>query len=126
MANIVKGKKVRCYYAETTASEKPVKICRRHFIHSAESKGLWAHIRDLTATEKTVNDAVGHSVSVQIIIGYNPNVLEKWEKLIFIDEQNRTYKLKTKPDEYEYEKTDLKLVAYAFKDETAYGGDVYD
>ena len=54
------------------------------------------------------------------------NVLEKWEKLVFIDEQDRTYKLKTKPDEYEYEKTDLKLVAYAFKDETTYGGDVYD
>lgn len=121
----VKGQKVQAFYTEM-AREKPVKTYTRKFIHSRESGGFWVHIRDLMQRERLANEAVGHQVAVVIRIGYNPRVLDLWEKLTFIDERGVSYRLKDKPDEFDYDKGDLKMTAYAFKDDTNYEGDVYE
>lgn len=121
----VKGQKVRAFYTKTKL-EKPIKTYTRHFIHSKASGGFWAHIRDLTLRERLTNEAIGHQVVVVIRVGYNPKILDLWEQLIFIDEKGTTYRLKEKPDEYEYSKSDIKLTAYAFNDDKSYEEDVYE
>ena len=56
-----------------------------------------------------------------------PKILSMWEKLTLVDEQGRTYTIKEKPDEFDYTKQDIKIVAYEFKDERTYqGGDTYE
>ncbi|MGN0817483.1 MAG: head-tail adaptor protein [Christensenellaceae bacterium] len=125
MSKIVKGKKIRCFYAETVR-EKPTKTHTRHFIHSKDSGGFWAHIRDLSQREKLANESVGHQTVVQIIVGYNPKILDMWERLTIIDEKGVSYTIREKPDEFEYAKEDLKITAYAFRDEKDYTEDTYD
>lgn len=122
---IVKNEKIRCFYADVVRV-KPNRAIARNFIHTRQSFGFWAHIRDLSQRERSANDAVGHQTVVQIIVGYNPRIIELWEKLVIIDERGTTYKIKEKPDEYEYTKGDIKIIAYAFRDDTVYGEDVYE
>lgn len=114
-----KNDKIKCFYS-VKRREKPNVITVRHFIHSRRSGGLWAFVRDLSQQERQANDAVEHSVAVVITIGYNPKFLANWEKIIIIDKNDVSYKLKEKPDEFAYAKTDLKFTAYAFKNEDTY------
>lgn len=120
-----KGQKIRCFYAVVTR-EKPVKTYTRKFIHSKESGGFWAHIRDLTQRERLANEAVGHQTAVQIRVGFNPKILDLWDSLVVIDERGNFYKIKEKPDEYEYDKSDIKFTAYAYRDDTQYVEDIYE
>lgn len=124
MAETVKNQKIRCFFVENYL-QKPNKLLVRHFIHSQKSGGFWVHVRDLSQRERLANEAVGHDVVVSIQMGYNPAVLRLWESLIIIDERGVSYKLKEKPDEYAYDKGDIKLTAYAFKDTNLYEEDVY-
>lgn len=121
----VKGQKIRAFYTEERR-EKPEKKLTRHFIHSEASGGFWAHIRDFSQKERTANEAVGHETVVKMRIGYNERFLDLWEKLTIIDERGQTYTLKEKPDEFDYDKGDIKFMAYAFRDGNVYEGDVYD
>ena len=121
-----KTHKVQAYYPVMTGG-KPNSVYCRHFIHSQESQGLWATIRDLSQKEILTNDAAEKQQSLYITIGYNPAVLKHWRELILIDEQGTTYKIKTKPDEFSYERRDIRIAAYAFVDNSAYtGADIYD
>ncbi len=122
---VVKNQKIRCFFVECYR-EKPNKLLVRHFIHSKGSGGLWAHIRDLMQRERLANEAVGHEIAVSVQIGYNAEFLRMWESMIIIDERGRTYRLKEKPDEYAYDKGDIKFIAYAFHDGNVYEEDVYE
>ena len=125
MAGAVKNQKIRCFFAESYL-QKPNKMLVRHFIHSKQSGGFWAHIRDLSQRERLANEAVGHEVAISVQMGYNPAVLQLWESLIIIDERGVTYKMKEKPDEYAYDKGDIKFTAYAFRDKNTYEEDIYE
>ncbi len=122
----MKTHKVRAYYS-VRAGEKPNAVFSRHFVHSRASQGLWADIRDLSQKEMLANGAAEKQQSLYITLGYNPAVLDKWQELIFIDEQGKTYKAKTKPDEFNYDRRDIRITAYAFVDNSTYtGADIYD
>lgn len=120
-----KNEKIRCFYPEVKL-EKPNKRVIRRFIHSKCSGGFWARVRDLSQRERLANAAVGHQTVISIQMGYNPKLLELWEKIIIIDERGRTYTIKEKPDEYAYDKGDIKITAYSFRDENTYEEDIYD
>lgn len=123
---MVKNKKLKCFYVETTKA-KPLQILARRYIHSRASGGFWCSVRDISQKERLANSAVGHETIVNFIVGYNPKILSMWEKLTLVDEQGRTYNIKEKPDEFDYTKQDIKIVAYEFKDERTYqGGDTYE
>lgn len=123
----MKQHKIKAFYVETSG-QRPNVLSRRHYIHSQDSQGLWAEVRDLSQKEILANTAVGHQASVYITVGYNPTLIEKWEELIFVDERGTTYKAKNKPDEFNYSKQDIRITALAFTDTTVYNeeGDVYD
>lgn len=125
MATVHKTQKIQCYYA-TALRDKPNKVYVRHYIHSRNSGGLWANIRDLMQKEKLNNEAVGQEVVVKVTIGYNSKFIENWEKIIVVDKNGNTYKLKEKPDEFEYNKSDIKFNAYLFREEHDYEEDIYD
>lgn len=126
MAAKAKNQKVRVYYAERQPS-KPTTLTSRHFIHSRQSGGLWAYIRDLSRRERLANENAGKETAVQIVIGYNPAFLRHWEELRLIDQRGTTYCLREKPDEYTYDKGDITLTAYAQVSEEAFDGeDIYD
>ena len=122
---MMKQHKLRFYYAESSGT-KPNQTFVRHFIHSQSSCGFWADIRDLSRKELVANNATTESVSKIIVVGYNPAILERYADLIVIDEATKTYRIKTKPDEFNYSKCDLKIEIYEFTDNRVYGGDVYD
>ena len=123
---MVKNKKLKCFYVETTKA-KPLQILARRYIHSRASGGFWCSVRDISQKERLANSAVGHETIVNFIVGYNPKILSMWEKLTLVDEQGRTYTIKEKTDEFDYTKQDIKIVAYEFKDERTYqGGDTYE
>ena len=122
-----KNQKIRAFYVVIQRA-KPNVIKVRHFIHSRKSGGFWASVRDFSQAERQSNEAIGHSNAVSIVIGNNPKIIKDWEKLIFIDERNISYRLKEKPDEFNYSKGDIKMTAYAFKDDEDYSleADEYD
>ena len=123
---MVKNKKLKCFYVETTKA-KPLQILAGRYIHSRASGGFWCSVRDISQKERLANSAVGHETIVNFVVGYNPKILQMWEKLTLVDEQGRTYIIKEKPDEFDYTKQDIKIVAYEFKDERTYqGGDTYE
>lgn len=122
----MKTHKIRAYYP-IKAGEKPNQVLSRRFIHSEKSGGLWADTRDLSQKEMLANAATEKQRSLYITVGYNPAVLDNWRELILIDEQGATYKIKTKPDEFNYDRRDIRITAYAFTDNSAYtGADSYD
>lgn len=123
---MVKGRKIRCFFTSTVKT-KPNITLTRNFIHSQASGGFWAAVRDLSMKERLVNDAVGHDTVVTFVVGFNPKILSRWEELTILDEYDNSYKIREKPDEYDYTKGDLKIVAYKFRDDKTYGGaDTYD
>lgn len=123
---MVKGRKIRCFFTSTVKT-KPNITLTRNFIHSQESGGFWAAVRDLSMKERLTNDAVGHDTVVTFVVGFNPKILSRWEELTILDEYDNSYKIREKPDEYDYTKSDLKIVAYKFRDDQIYGGaDTYD
>lgn len=118
--------KVQAYYTEDIG-KKPNAVLSRHFIHSKYSGGLWAEVRDLSQKEILAAGAAEKQYSLYITIGYNPKVIQRWEELILLDEQGNTYKIKTKPDEFNYGRGDIRIAAYAFTDNLVYtGADTYD
>lgn len=122
----MKNRKFKFYFCESVG-KKPNLTYRRHFIHNKESCGFWAERRDLSRSEILANNAAGIKTALLITIGYNPAVLEMFHDLIIEDEYGKTYKIKNKPDEYNYSKGDIKIEAYEYKDNTVYGeDDIYE
>ncbi len=118
--------KFKFYFCETSG-EKPNLIHRRHFLHSKKSCGFWAEVRDLSRKENSANNATGEEVILLITIGYNPAILQAFHDLIIEDEHGNTYKIKNKPDEFNYSKCDIKIEAYRYKDNTVYSeDDIYE
>lgn len=122
----MKQHKFKFYYTEKTGT-KPNETITRHFIHSKESCGLWAEVRDLSRKELVANNATGQQNTKIITVGYNPRILELYTDLIVLDEQGKTYRIKNKPDEFNYSKCDIKIEITEFQSNENYGGeDVYD
>lgn len=120
-----KDKKIKCFYPEIVRA-KPSKRILKHFIHSKASGGLWCNIRDLSQRERMSNASVGRQTVICIKVGYNPKLIELWEQIVILDEKGKSYNIKEKPDEYYYDKGDIKITAYAFRDENLYEGEIYD
>lgn len=115
-----------CFYTIEQVGAKPNQTKRRHFIHSKASCGFWADVRDLSRKELVANNATSESISKVLTIGFNTQVLERYADLIVLDESDKTYRIKTKPDEYNYSKGDIKMEIYEFNDNNVYGEDIYD
>lgn len=119
----LKNRKIKIFYPVETRS-KPSVVINKRYIHSEASHGLWCYMLDQKLGERLNDDTVGREICVTMIVGYNSSIVELWEKLI-IEYDSKTYKIKTKPDEYEYNKSDLKILAYEFNDDREYGGATY-
>lgn len=122
-----KNQKLRAYYA-TKTGVKPNFVYARHFIHSQESNGLWASVRDLSARESLTNDSTEEQHVKIITIGYNEKVLSLYKTLIFENDYGVKYRAKAAPDAYfEDCKSDLRITAYVINDTNNYAGeDVYE
>lgn len=120
----MKTHKVKAFFA-ISSGDKPNRVLKRQFLHSEKSKGFWAEIRDLSQKELLSNASTEKQEVIYITIGYNPAVLEHWQDLIFIDEHGKYYRAKTKPDEFNYSKGDMRITAYAFEDNANYAEDIY-
>ncbi len=117
----VKNKKIKAFYVDVIKA-KPNVTKAKHYIHTEASGGFWYYVRDQKLTERLMDDIVGHEICMIMVMGYNEEVIDKWDKLILEDSKGNTYKIKTKPDEYEHNKDDIKIMAYQFTDEDEYGG----
>lgn len=122
----MKNHKIKAFYP-VASKTKPSATYTRHYIHSKASAGLWAEQRDLSQRELMANGSTEKQVVKYFTICYNASVLAHWEDLILVDEAGKTYRIKTKPDEFDYAKKDIRIAAYEFRDNTVYTGvDVYD
>ena len=122
----MKNHKIKAFYP-VASKNKPAVTYTRHYIHSKASAGLWTEQRDLSQRELMANGSTEKQVVKYFTICYNASVLAHWEDLILVDEEGKTYRIKTKPDEFDYGRRDIRIAAYEFRDNTVYTGvDVYD
>lgn len=122
-----KNQKLKVYYA-TTSGTKPNLVYARHYIHTKESQGLWASVRDLSARELLGNEAIAQQRIKLITIGHNPIVLSRYSDLVFVNDAGDQYRAKAAPDAYfEDTKSDIRITAYLIHDTNNYTGeDVYE
>jgi len=103
-----KDKKADIYYYDGNI--------RRHI--NTRNK-LWCSIRDTSPSEKLtyIDIQDKNEASVVIYLNYNKRLLDLWKhgeqtvNTLFCVIHNRTYVIVGKPDEYEHNKTDLKVLA---------------
>ncbi len=127
-STIVKNHKIKAFYVDTiqVGKAKANKVTVKHYIHTQASNGFWCAIRDFSLKEKLGNEAVASEDAVQITIGNIQTIIEKWPDLILEDLAGNHYRIKAKPDEFYYDKGDIKLLAYRYVDTNEYGGTIYD
>lgn len=103
-----KDKKVDIYYYDNKTKK-----------HLCTQRLLWCYIRDLSVGEKSnYMDSDMLNVAVLLYINYNKTLLdlkwkygEKHERKLYAKINDRVYWIAAKPDEYEHNKSDLKMVA---------------
>lgn len=122
--NLTKNTKIKAFYVDVVKM-KPDTYKYKRYIHSEGSQGFWCSIRDISAKEKLNYETKANEVVVKITIGHNPKIIENWEKLILVDVKNNTYRIKSKPDEFDYQSQDMVITAYRFVDTEIYGGETY-
>lgn len=122
----MKDRKIQMFYPLEVVEVKPYVYHERQFIHTKESGGFWCEMRDTTINERLTNSAKVEEVIVQFLVGFNPEIVARWQDLIIVDEFGNTYKMTAKPDEYRYDRNDdLKILAQRFTDRTEYREDRY-
>lgn len=126
MADYIKTRKIRAYFPQSVIVEKPKTYSIKQYIHSEASGGFWCYMRDLSQSERSANSAAATVDTVMFYTGHNPKILAKWQDLYLEDEHGTLYRIKERPDEYDYRYGDMKFTGYKVKDETYYNEVRYD
>jgi len=113
------NKKVDIYIYENRVKKH---LCRPNL--------LWCYVRDISPSEQATYDQFNNytNVSTVMYINYNSTILALWQQGNKRDEKNpvwanvngRTYKVVTKPDEYDHNKGDIKIVMEEQLDQNQY------
>jgi len=115
----VKDKKVKAFNATVQAVWGFERVCKK-YIHSEESGGLWAYVRQLSERERETAMAIQHDEDILFEISYSPKITIG----LFLEFNDKTFKVAS-VDPYEYNKTDLivkaKEVAPPTYDEVEWG-----
>ena len=77
-------------------------IVVKTYIHSQESHGFWAYVRELSENERFSAKAVQVEETTQFKVVYNPKIKDK----LYIEYGNKTYDI-VSVDRNEFNKTDL-------------------
>lgn len=101
----VKDKKIKVFRLETRAVDTYEQVVK-NYIHSKESGGIWAYVRELSENERFSAKSVQVEETIQFKIVYNPKILSEF----FIEFAGKTYEI-VSIDKYEFNKTDLVIRA---------------
>lgn len=116
---MTKDRKVKAYYPMSVIVEKPKTYTIKQYIHSESSGGFWCSMRDQSQSEKQANDAAIKNNAVVLTMAPNKEFMERWSELWLEDEKGNQYRIREKPDEYDY-RSDIKVTAVKGKDDTYY------
>ena len=119
-----KTKKIQCYYAESVRVGK-FDTFKQRFIHKKDN-GFWAFVRDVSQNERIQNQTINVNVSLIFVVNFNKRIIDMYSKGLRIIFDGRTYEIVAKPDEYEYQRGDLHILALEFIDNTVYDEVIYD
>lgn len=97
----IKDKKVQIFALKTKIIADYEQVVKT-YIHSKESGGLWAYVRELSENERFSAQAVQVEETTQFKIVYN----QKLNTELFIEFGNKTYEI-VSIDKYEFNKTDV-------------------
>lgn len=114
----VKDKKVQIFSLKTKKIDNYEQVVKT-YIHSKESGGIWAYVRELSENERFSARAVQVEETTQFKIVYNPKLTTE----LYIEFAGKTYEI-VSIDKFEFNKTDVviranEILAPAF-DEVAY------
>ena len=89
-----------------TAVKDGYEVVVKTYIHSKESGGLWAFVRELSENERFSAKAVQVEETTQFKIVYNPKITTE----LYIEFGGKTYDI-VSIDKFEFNKTDLVIRA---------------
>ena len=101
----VKDKKVQVFGIKTAVKDG-YEVVVKTYIHSKESGGLWAFVRELSENERFSAKAVQVEETTQFKIVYNPKITTE----LYIEFGGKTYDI-VSIDKFEFNKTDLVIRA---------------
>lgn len=101
----VKDKKVQVFGIKITVKDG-YEVVVKTYIHSKESGGLWAFVRELSENERFSAKAVQVEETTQFKIVYNPKITTE----LYIEFGGKTYDI-VSIDKFEFNKTDLVIRA---------------
>lgn len=97
----IKDKKVQIFALNTKIIANYEQVVKT-YIHSKESGGIWAYVRELSENERFTARAVQVEETTQFKIVYNPKLTTE----LFIEYGDKTYEI-VSIDKFEYNKTDV-------------------
>lgn len=101
----VKDKKIKVFGLKTRVVDTYEQVVK-NYIHSEESGGIWAYVRELSENERFSAKSVQVEETIQFKIVYNPKIISE----LFIEFAGKTYEI-VSIDKYEFNKTDLVIRA---------------
>ena len=101
----VKDKKVQVFGIKTAVKDG-YEVVVKTYIHSKESGGLWAFVRELSENERFSAKAVQVEETTQFKIVYNPKITTA----LYVEFGGKTYDI-VSIDKFEFNKTDLVIRA---------------
>lgn len=101
----VKDKKVQVFDIKTAVKDG-YEVVVKTYIHSKESGGLWAFVRELSENERFSAKAVQVEETTQFKIVYNPKITTE----LYVEFGGKTYDI-VSIDKFEFNKTDLVIRA---------------
>lgn len=101
----VKDKKIKVFGLKTRVVDTYEQVVK-NYIHSEESGGIWAYVRELSENERFSAKAVQVEETIQFKIVYSPKIISE----LFIEFAGKTYEI-VSIDKYEFNKTDLVIRA---------------
>ena len=104
-SRVVKDKKVRAFEATVRVVWGFERVFKT-YIHSEESAGLWAYVRQLSQTEQHKAKAVQSNETLQLVLNHSP----KLKTGLYLEFADRTYKV-VSVDPFEFNRTDLTIRA---------------
>lgn len=97
----LKDKKIGVFALKTINNDNYETILKQ-YIHSENSGGLWAYVRELSENERFSAKAVQVEESIQFKIVYSPKITTE----LYIEYGGKTYNI-VSIDKFEFNKTDL-------------------
>ena len=97
----VKDKKIKVFGLKTRVVDTYEQVVK-NYIHSEESGGIWAYVRELSENERFSAKSAQVEETIQFKIVYNPKIINE----LFIEFDGKTYEI-VSIDKFEFNKTDL-------------------